>query len=228
MIAFRDEALTWYRQMSVDQQIADDPSEVTMVADSRQLGDQIVRLSFDFARAEAEALAANRNSTQPQAQNAGAPEQESLLKAEDQTDQQLKEEESELSSLKQKLANATPRHRQLLQSQIAESQREVDLLKTRKDAIHSMIEFLAGTGGGTGGLRAEIDALAASLLATASTPAATSSAKGQANTNDTKAEAAARETAWSWELRRKRFRMTEAAPAQRARKTGTRRVGDAV
>lgn len=200
IIPFLDQALTWYRQMTVDQQIANDPSEVTMVADSRQLGDQIVRLSFDFARAEAEALAANRNSTQPQAQNAGAPEQESLLKAENQTDQQLKEEESELSSLKQKLANATPRQRQLLQSQIAESQGEVDLLKTRKDAIHSMIEFLAGTGGGTGGLRAQIDALAASLLATASTSAAASSAKGQANANDTNAEAAATETAGIWDL----------------------------
>src|SRR5690242_11374696 len=83
IIPFLEQTLTWYRQMTLDKQIANDPSEVTMVSDNRQSEAQIVRLSFDFARAEAEALAASPASKQVQAQNAGTPQQQALLKAEE-------------------------------------------------------------------------------------------------------------------------------------------------
>src|SRR5579872_548107 len=104
IIPFLDQTLTWYRQMGVTQQIANDPSEVTIVSDNRQLATQIVRLSFDFARAEADALASSQRPAQAQTQNGGTPEQQAILKAEDQIDQEIKNAESELNSLKQKLA----------------------------------------------------------------------------------------------------------------------------
>ncbi len=167
VIPFLNQTLNWYRQMTVDQQIANDPSEVALVTDNRQLADQIVRLSFDFARAEADALADSHvlspGSGAAQAQNGGAPEQQAIVKAEERIDQEIKGGESELNSLKQKLAAATGRQRELLQSQIAQSQGEIDLDKARKDAIHNMAQFVDGTGAGSeaGGLRAQIDAMAA-------------------------------------------------------------------
>ena len=150
IVPFLDQTLTWYRQMGVTQQVASDPSEVTIVSDNRQLAIQIVRLSFDFARAEADALASSQRAAQVQAPNGGTPEQEAMRKAEDQVDQQIKNAESALNSLKQKLATATGRQRELLQSQIVGSQSELDLQKTRKDAIHNMAQFVAGAGGGAG------------------------------------------------------------------------------
>ena|SRR5437016_2122524 len=164
IIPFLDETLTWYRQMALCQQIANDPSEVTLVSENRQIADQIVRLSFDFARAEADALAGSHGSSPFQAHNGGTPQQQSLLKTEQAADEEVKKTESELNSLKQKLATATARQRELLQSQIVDVQGELDLAKTRKDAIHNMVEFVAGAGGGqAGGLRGQIDALAASV-----------------------------------------------------------------
>src|SRR3989475_6874332 len=162
IVPFLNQTLNWYRQMNVDQQIANDPSEVTIVSDNRQLAGQIVRLSFDFARAAADDFASKQRSSEVQAQNAGTPQQQALLKAEDAADQEVKKAESELSSLKQKLATASGQQRQLLQSQMLDAQGELDLEKTRKDAIHTMVEFVAGAGGGTGGLKGQIDALAAS------------------------------------------------------------------
>ena len=38
IIPFLDQTLTWYRQMGVDEQIANDPSEVTIVSDNRYEG----------------------------------------------------------------------------------------------------------------------------------------------------------------------------------------------
>jgi small-conductance mechanosensitive channel len=200
VIPFLDQTLTWYRQMGVDQQIANDPSEVTIVSDNRQLAAQIVRLSFDFARAEAAALTSSQGSSQVRASNAGTPEQQAILKAEDQNDQKIRNAENELNSLKQKLATATGRQRALVESQIAQAQSELDLDKARKDAISNMLEFVSGAGGGTGGLRAQIDALAASVPAIA---AAGSSGSNQANAKDqtdTSTEAAASDSIGLWGL----------------------------
>jgi small-conductance mechanosensitive channel len=201
IIPFLNQTLVWYRQMMVVQQIANDPSEVTIVSDNRQLSEQIVHLSFDFARAEADALAANsRSSKQPQAQNAGMAQQEPLLKAQAEADQEVTKAESEVASLKQKLATATGRQRELLQAQLVDAQGEMDLEKTRRDAIRSMVEFVAGAGGGqAGGLRGQIDALAASVptIAAAGLPSGNPNAKDQSNVNT---EAAASEPTGIWGL----------------------------
>ena len=200
IVPFLDQTLTWYRQMGVTQQVASDPSEVTIVSDNRQLAIQIVRLSFDFARAEADALASSQRAAQVQAPNGGTPEQEAMRKAEDQVDQQIKNAESALNSLKQKLATATGRQRELLQSQIVGSQSELDLQKTRKDAIHNMAQFVAGAGGGAGGLKGQIDALEASIpaLAAAGPPSGNqANAKDQSNANT---EATASEPSGIWGL----------------------------
>jgi small-conductance mechanosensitive channel len=182
IIPFLEQTLNWYRQMTVYKQIANDPTEVAMVSDNRQLETQIVRLSFDFARAEAEALASKPASSQVAAQSGGTPQQQALLKAEAEADQEVKKAEAELNSLKQKLASATGRQRELLQSQIVGTQGELDLERTRRDAIHSMVEFVAGAGGGqAGGLRGQIDALAASVPTIA---AAGSGSGNQTNAKD--------------------------------------------
>jgi small-conductance mechanosensitive channel len=200
IIPFLDQTLTWYRQMTLDKQIANDPSEVTMVSENRQLEAQIVRLSFDFARAEADALAVSPASKQVQAQSGGTPQQQALLKAEDQADQEVKKAESELNSLKQKIATATGKQRELLQSQIAATQGELGLEKTRRDVIHNMVEFVAGAGGGqAGGLKGQIDALATSVP----TIAAAGSGGNQANAKDqagTSTEATDSEPSGIWGL----------------------------
>jgi small-conductance mechanosensitive channel len=186
IMPFLDQTLTWYRQMGVTQQIASDPSELTIVTDNRQLSNQIVRLSFDFARAEADAVTNNQRSTPVQAQTGGTPEQQAMVKAENQVDQDIKNAESQLNSLKQKLATTTGNQRSLLESQIAQTQSEIELQKTRKDAIHNMREFVSGAGNDVGGLKAQIDALAASIPAIGSAGSPTgnqTNAKDQANTN---------------------------------------------
>lgn len=200
IMPFLDQTLTWYRQMGVTQQIASDPSEVTIVTDNRQLATQIVRLSFDFARAEADAINSNQRSAPVQPRAAASPEQQAMMKAENQVDQQIKEADSELNSLKEKLATATGKQRSLLEAQIAETQSELEVQKTRKDTIHSMSEFASGAGGDVGGLKAQIDALAASIptIGAAASPTGNqTNAKDQANTN---VEAATEEPTGIWGL----------------------------
>ena len=57
IISFLNQTILWYRQLTVQQQLATEPSDVLFLNDNRQLADETVRLSFDFARAEAQVLA---------------------------------------------------------------------------------------------------------------------------------------------------------------------------
>src|SRR5437868_7107450 len=51
IIAFLNQTLAWYRQVNAQQQAATEPSDVVLFNQNRQLADEVVRLSFEFARA---------------------------------------------------------------------------------------------------------------------------------------------------------------------------------
>ena len=54
--------------------------------------------------------------------------------------------QSELDVLRQKMEAATGKKRQELQAQIEEIRGELELAKTRSDAIHNMAQFVGGAG----------------------------------------------------------------------------------
>src|SRR3954465_3357625 len=53
VISYLNQSISWYRHFSVEQQLATEPRDVLFVNENRELADQIIRLSFDFAKAEA-------------------------------------------------------------------------------------------------------------------------------------------------------------------------------
>jgi small-conductance mechanosensitive channel len=203
IIPFLNQTLGWYRQRIADQQLAADASEQVLAADNRQLADQIVRAAFDFARAEAEAV--NSSLRQAPPQSGTASQEQAMLQAEQRMDQQIAGLQSELSSLNVKLSASAGKQRQLLQAQITETQSEIDLAKTRKSAIQSMVAFVNGIGtpGENTGILGQIDALAASVpsLVASSANANQNASKDQANVqSNANTEAAAGQPAGIWEL----------------------------
>jgi small-conductance mechanosensitive channel len=165
IIQYLSDTINWYRGLNQEHQIANEPSDVLIVNDDRQLGDQVVRLGFDFARAEAQ-IAAKPAATQAETQNPQASQYQSLQQLSATLDNQVKQLQSEVDSLRRKLETAPGRQRQVLQTTIAEVQSELDLTNARRDAVHSMAEFVSGAstnGLGATGLRAQIEALARSV-----------------------------------------------------------------
>ena len=207
IVPFLNQTLGWFRQMTADQQLASDASEEVLVTDNRQLGDQIVRAAFDFARAEAEAI--NSSLRQAPPQGGAATQEQAMLQAEQRMDKQIADLQSVISSLNAKLPAAVGKQRQLLQDQITETQSEIDLAKTRKSAIQSMVAFVNGIGtpGENSGILAQIDALAASVPSLAAAPASANQnpSKDQPNAPPNaqptaNTEAAAGQPAGIWEL----------------------------
>jgi small-conductance mechanosensitive channel len=176
VIQFLNQTIKWYRQLPAEQRIATEPDDQMVVYNNRQLADQVVRLSFDFARVQADALA--KQAASSQSKNAsGAPEQFQALRAmQAKLDKTVQDTQSELDSDRQKLATTSGRRRQELASEVPELQAELELATARREAVRSMVEFVSGTsstGLGATGLRAQIEALAASIPAAAPTPPST-------------------------------------------------------
>ena len=165
IIQFLSQTINWYRQLNVEHQIATEPSDILVINDDRQLADQAVRLSFEFARAEAQALSKQPGS-QSADQGAVSSQYQSLLQLSDKLDKDVRELQTELQSARQKLETASGKKREALQATIAEVQSELDLANARREALHSMAEFVSGastSGLGASGLRGQIEALARSL-----------------------------------------------------------------
>jgi small-conductance mechanosensitive channel len=190
---YLDQTVAWYRGLALQQEIATDPADLALVADNRSVTDQIVRLAFEFARSAANLVARQGGADQSQP---GSPSQyQSLLQLQSKLDSQAQDTQAALQAAQAQLTAGGAKARQALQPQIAELQGQLQLANARRDAVHTMLEFVTGStanGLGGNGLRAQIEALAASIgpVAKAATaPAAADSAAPA--TEHTKTAAAA-------------------------------------
>ncbi len=159
------ETVSWYRGAAIEQQIANEPNDGTFLNEARRVSDDIVRFAFDFARLveKNEPVPSQSNPAQGQA---GAPSQnQRLTQAVAKADQQVEESQNELQSLRQKLDSAPENKRKALESQIGETQSELAFRQARREALHDIFQFTAGTGTGGADLRTQIEELARSVPA---------------------------------------------------------------
>jgi len=161
---YLDQTVAWYRGLVVQQEIATDTADLALVADNRAVTDQIVRLAFQFARSAASLL--GRQGGADQSQPGPAGQYQSLMQLQARLDKQAQDMQAGLEADRAKLATSGGKGRQTLQSQIAQLEGQLQLVNARRDAVHTMLEFVTGStanGLGGSGLRAQIEALAASI-----------------------------------------------------------------
>jgi small-conductance mechanosensitive channel len=179
IISFLNQTIVWHRQLTSQQQLVSEPSDAIFLHDSHEIADQVVRLSFDFARIEARMMVSQGKAGG--AETAAAPSQyQNLIDLTARANVQVKQLQAEIEGMKPRLSTATGRNRRLLESTIAETQSELDLQTARRDSVQSILEFASGTAanssGGTG-LLAQIEELARSSHAAATSESKQTSAK---------------------------------------------------
>ncbi len=171
IITYLTETINWCRGVAVEQQIANETRDLTFVNDNRRISSQIVRLAFDFARAEEEKESKQAKGGQSQEQPNVPSQYQRLTQATANADLQVEQSQSELQSLRKELVRAPEKKRPVLESRIAEKQSELALRQAHRDALHKMLEFATGASMGemgATGLRAQIEELARSVPATLS------------------------------------------------------------
>jgi len=174
IINFLTRIVAWHRQITVEQPIAQ-ASDVATVQENRIAAGQIAQLAFEYARSQAQLQAKGSATAQPEA--AGDSQYQGLSQAAQRADKEVQDTETELQSVRDKIAAARPQQKTLLESQAAELQSELGLMRARRDALQGMVEFVNSSNSGSGSLRARIDELARSLPASLTrSPASTSGA----------------------------------------------------
>ncbi len=166
ILTYLTETINWYRGTVIEQQIANEPSDVTFLNDNRLISSQIVRFAFDFARLEEQNESKQPEGSRTQDQANAASQHQRLIQAAANADQQVEQSQNELQSLRQKLEAAPPRMRPALESLIAETQSELAFRQARRDALHNILRFATATSTHDikgAGLRAQIEELARSV-----------------------------------------------------------------
>lgn len=162
VIDYLKQTINWHHQLTVEEQLATDPSDVLFVEDDRQIAKQVLQLSFDFARAYAPLAPAQTN----QGTAPGEPSKyQSLFREAAAADANVRQIQSEVADLKSKLQTARGSNGQKLQSTLDETQSELDLAETRSQTLHAMLQFVSGAGStaNSGNLLTQIEEIQRSI-----------------------------------------------------------------
>lgn len=171
VITFLNQTILWYRQLGAEQALANQPSDVIFLNDNRQMADQVVQLSFEFARARAQATGSAATHGNSGADSGATSRYQSIVQLANAADQQVKAHQAEIDSFKHQLETAAGKKRQTLESTIAETQSELDLAAARRDTLQTMLQFAGGAGGASAGsLLAQVEELARTVPAANAKP----------------------------------------------------------
>ena len=164
VFAFLTQTIDWYRHRAIDRQIATGPADLVFLEDNRPIALQIVRLSFDFARADA-AMAATSPAV-GQTQNTAATSGSStdlaqFLRMQDNASIASRQASQQIEDIRKKLPSARGADRRKLQAALDASQSRVAVLQAGSATLQQLIEFVRGFGvHGAGDLASSIDDLA--------------------------------------------------------------------
>jgi small-conductance mechanosensitive channel len=213
VITVLDQTVDWYRTLGLQQQAANEPSDLLILYDNRQIANRVMALAFDIARADAEML--DKEPLATQEPDDITTSSQALLALRRKLDAQALTVQAELDT--QRRDQSAKRSKPEIQAKINELQGELDLINTKKGILSTMAGFAAGgSASNTGALKARIDAMAAIPSAGAATPAAPAPASGTpaASPSLTAAPPAATVGRFGlWDLASNVFRLSE--------KTGT-------
>src|SRR5205823_11748016 len=105
VVRILDETVDWYRTLGAQQQSATQPSDLLILYANRQIADRAVGLAFELARANAELLSSEADTTRKAAADAASSPQ-ALLRAQQQLDARRAEIQAEIASTQRRLATA--------------------------------------------------------------------------------------------------------------------------
>src|SRR5665213_598545 len=163
VIDLLDQTIDWYRTLGIQQQAANQPSDVLILYDNRRTASRVVALAFEIARANADILV-----KQPVVQSSGdtGTSSQTLAQLQSKFNAQGTAVKAELESQQHQLAKAPPKQRVELQAKVSELQGELDLIDARKSLLNTMSAFAGQSdksGFSAGALKAQIDAMAVAL-----------------------------------------------------------------
>jgi small-conductance mechanosensitive channel len=162
VIQMLDATVDWYRTLGIQQQIADEPSDLLSLSENRLIANQVVGLAFDVARASADQLV--EGPPHAAAGNQASISTQTLAARQQKLDSQTLSIQNEMGSMRAKLAAAPKDAKPALQGKLDELQGELDLVNAKKSMIGNIVTAMNGSDAqDASSLRSQIDAMAVAL-----------------------------------------------------------------
>jgi small-conductance mechanosensitive channel len=164
VIQMLDDTVDWYRTLGAQQGIANEPSDLLIFTENRQIANQVLTLAFDVARASADLL--GKDAAGAARTDQASASSQTLVDREHKLDAQAASVQSEMDATRSKLAAAPKKDRAQLQAKVAELQGELDLINAKKGILGSLVGAVTGgESSDAASLRSQIDAMAVALSA---------------------------------------------------------------
>jgi small-conductance mechanosensitive channel len=160
IVSYLGEAITWRRDLGDLAAYVTSPDETLFATDARQIGDEVLKLAFDFARAGALVLqdhakaatsasmlkSTTSSEATPEAQAAnGVPVLETLRARQAQVQATLAQLQGHLKELQTRLSHASAKERNTLSGEIVALQAQIELAQSRLESLSAMIDFESST-----------------------------------------------------------------------------------
>lgn len=136
VLEFLNRTIAWDERLDAQGELADQPTDILYVNDNRQIGKQVVELTFAAAKAEAQFLAVTAPA--PAApQNVNAQRLQRMTQRASSAADELKREQANLADLQHRLKPDDPA--------IAEAQSKVAMAQARNDAVSGMVAIVSSS-----------------------------------------------------------------------------------
>jgi hypothetical protein len=154
VLTFIADAIDWYRHLPTAQRIGTEPADLIFLEDNRPIATEVVRLSFEFGKAVAGIYAVQNLPDHAPSSSTGAvisAELEPLRAAKQKLDANTQQAVDELKPLTQARLTARGGDRKKLDSQMAEIQSRIQVLKAMSANYQRLISYAQTTSSGPDG-----------------------------------------------------------------------------
>ena len=144
VIGYLLQSVNWYRHVYTERQVANDPGDLVFLNDNQGIESQIVKLSFEFANADA-ALAKMATSPHKAPATPAAPASADLahfIELKNRNDQVTQQTSEDIGKLNEKIASARNSDRKKLKAALDDAQSRLELLQAVSQAVNDLIQFV--------------------------------------------------------------------------------------
>jgi hypothetical protein len=170
VIGYLLQSVNWYRHVYSERQVATEPADLMFLDDNRAIEQQIVKLSFDFAKADAglETAAPSLNNAAARPAPATPPTSDlaHFIELKNRSDEVRQQASQEIKTFNERIGRANNSDRKKLQTALVDAQSRLELLDTVSQTVSDLVGFVQSAGAEQahiGNLESTIDDLAQSI-----------------------------------------------------------------
>jgi Mechanosensitive ion channel len=144
VIGYLLQSMNWYRHVYTERQVANDPEDLVFLNDNQGIESQIVKLSFEFANADA-ALAKTATSPHDAPATPAVPASADLahfIELKNRNDQLTQQTSEDIGKLNEKIASARKTDRKKLKAALDDAQSRVELMQAVSQGVNDLIQFV--------------------------------------------------------------------------------------